>query len=261
MATAPLVDLLKPVCKLQVRDNWRTFVRPGSFYPVGIIVHHTGGQNDLNTVINGRFDLPGPLANLYSDRDDPFTITLISGGRCNHAGAGSQKVLDETRLGIAPSGDAVARGLIDGPNGNGYFYGFECENKGTGQPWPVAQLESMAKVCAAICRHHNWTANRVIGHREWTKRKPDPYGFNMGSFRKLVADYLAPPIPPTVRKEKDVYILGDDVSAWLVVPETKQLVWIQSPDDLNNLKAAGHLPATTTTLLSTLKRAGFVEVR
>ena len=186
----PFVSLLSPVCNLQVRDNWQTYVRPGSFTPVGIMIHHTGGQNDLNIVIKGRSDLPGPLANFYSDRDAPYKVTLISGGRCNHAGGGSALVLSETRRDVAPSGDAAARGLLDGPGGNGYFIGFELENNGIGQDWPTEQLESIARCCAAISKHHGWTANRTIAHREWSKRKPDPRGFSMKDFRGRVAHYI-----------------------------------------------------------------------
>lgn len=158
-----------------------------------MIVHHTGGANDLNTVVVGRPDLAGPLANLYSDRDPPHTITLISGGRCNHAGAGAQVVLDDVRRDVAPTGPAVARGLLDGPTGNGYFHGIEAENLGNGQPWPAQQLETIAAVCAALCRHHGWTSNRVIGHLEWTRRKPDPFGFSMASMRLRVAAILSRP--------------------------------------------------------------------
>lgn len=197
--TADLVAILRPVVNLAVRPNWRTFARPGPFDPVGIIVHHTGGQNDLNTVIAGRPDLAGPLANLYSDRDEPWTFTLISGGRCNHAGEGAALVLGEVRLDVAPSGDALARGLSDGPGGNGWFYGIEAENLGDGrQPWPVPQLEGVARACAAICAHHGWSANRVIAHREWTRRKPDPRGIFMPSMRARVAALLRHPSGPTV---------------------------------------------------------------
>jgi len=185
-----LPAILSPHVTLDVRPDWATHCRPGTFAPVGIVLHHTGGRNDLAIVVNGRPDLAGPLANLYSDRDAPYTITLVSGGRCNHAGAGAQVVLDEARGDIAPCGDAIARGLVDGPVGNGYFYGIEAENLGNGQPWPPGQLEAITHACAALCAHHGWTANRVIGHREWTRRKPDPAGFAMASMRTRIASLL-----------------------------------------------------------------------
>lgn len=205
---ADLVAALHPRVRLAVRDGWQTFARPGSWSPVGVIVHHTAGRNDLNTVIHGRPDLPGPLANLYVDRDAPWTVTLISGGRCNHAGAGAARVLDEVRQDVAPVGDALARGLIDGPVGNGLFYGLEAENMGDGvQHWPVPQLEAIAATCAALCRLHGWSANRVIAHREWTRRKPDPRGVSMPALRARVAALIA---------QEDDMALTDEQAARLV---------------------------------------------
>lgn len=190
---AGLGSTLADVCRsagvvVQEHPGWQTYARPGWFDPIGIIVHHTAGRGDLNVIINGRPDLPGPLANLYSDRDAPYRITVVSAGRCNHAGEGSERVLNEVRAGIAPSGDAAARGLADGPGGNGWFYGIEAENFGDGvQSWPAEQVDAIARCCAAICARMGWTANRVIGHREWTRRKPDPRGFTMPSLRASVA--------------------------------------------------------------------------
>ena len=179
-----LAEILRPVVNLREHSGWQTHVRPGGFEPVGIIIHHTAGKNDLSTVINGRSDLPGPLSNLYFDRDGDFPVTLVSAGRCNHAGAGASLVLDEARDGKAAGPDAAARNLSDGPNGNFFFYGFEAENLGDGvQPWPAEQYSSMVAAAAAICRSHGWSAGHVIGHREWTRRKIDPRGFSMGAFR------------------------------------------------------------------------------
>lgn len=193
---AALGSTLADVCRsagvdVQEFGGWQDYARPGDFAAVGIMVHHTAGRNDLNTIINGRPDLEGPLANLYSDRDAPYRVTVVSAGRCNHAGAGAQRVLDEVRADIAPSGDAGSRGLVDGPGGNGWFYGIEAENLGDGvQPWPSEQFDAIARVCAAICARMGWSANRVIGHREWTRRKIDPRGFGMDALRSRVAELM-----------------------------------------------------------------------
>jgi subtilisin family serine protease/peptidoglycan hydrolase-like protein with peptidoglycan-binding domain len=164
--------------------NWRTNGRPGGFHPIGIMLHHTAGNNDLHVVVNGRPDLNGPLANFYVGRN--AEIHVVSGGRANHAGGGAQRVLDEVRGGVAPPDTAAHRGLSDGPVGNGFFYGFENENLGNGQAWPAAQLDSIARACAALCQLHCWSENRVISHAEWTARKPDPRGIDMNDFRRTV---------------------------------------------------------------------------
>lgn len=158
--------------------------------PIGIIIHHTGGNGaaDLRTVIRGRtgtHPLRGPLANFYVGRD--ASIHMISANVANHAGRGAQTVLDEVRRSAAPSGTAASRRLRDGPSGGTFFYGFECENLGTGQTWPAAQLDAMARAAAALCQRHCWNQNRVISHAEWTHRKSDPQGIDMNEFRARVA--------------------------------------------------------------------------
>jgi len=187
-ARGPLVDwaaLMRSV-GLTVNEsaNWRTRAsgdQQGYFRPIGIVMHHTVGlgQAVLNDIrINVK-------ANFFVDKAG--VINVVAGGRANHAGFGAQLVLDETRQGRAPSGTAAARGLVDGPSGNGHFYGFENENRGNGaDPWPDVQTATMATAAAALCRRHGWTAQRVIGHSEWTRRKVDPRGIDMNAFRTRV---------------------------------------------------------------------------
>lgn len=190
MGTMDLGVLLREA-GLRVNDvgNWRARVRPGGFKPVGIVMHHTALTDSLNTIVHGRSDLLGPLANFHVEKSG--LINLVSAGRANHAGPGAQRVLDETRADIAPSATAIRRGLRDDPIGNMFFYGFENENLGDGvDPWPPEQLDTMARAAAALCRHHGWTANRVISHAEWTRRKPDPRGVDMNVLRARVAHFI-----------------------------------------------------------------------
>jgi hypothetical protein len=165
--------------------NWQTRVSGSTFTPVGIVIHHTGPGASVDLIVNGRPDLSGPLANFYVEKN--ATINLISGGHANHAGPGAQVVLDEVQADIAPADTAQNRGLHDGPSGNSFFYGFENQNAGNGvDPWPEEQLDAIAHACAALCRVHCWTSSRVIGHKEWTARKPDPLGIDMNDFRARV---------------------------------------------------------------------------
>ena len=60
----------------------------------GILCHHTAGAKtlnmpSLNTILQGRPDLPGPLAHLGLGRDGTYYV--IAAGRCNHVGAGTWK--------------------------------------------------------------------------------------------------------------------------------------------------------------------------
>jgi N-acetylmuramoyl-L-alanine amidase/Hemopexin len=181
-----LADLLRSA-GLVVNEvgDWRRRVRPGVFQPVGIMIHHTGGRNDRQVVVDGRPDLRGPLANLYIDRAG--VVHVVSGGLSNHAGSGAQQVLDDVIRDVAPTGTARQRGLRDTAAGNGVFYGFENENRGDGRDdWPEVQLDAMARAAAAICLRHCWHVNRVISHAEWTSRKVDPRGIDMNDFRARV---------------------------------------------------------------------------
>ena len=189
-----LADLMR-AAGLTVNEvgDWRSRHRPGVFAPIGVMMHHTAGTASLDGILKGRTTvvkgkqefLPGPLANFHVEKSG--AINIVSDGNANHAGPGSRRVLDEVSQGIAPSGTAAQRGLTDAIGGNRFFYGFENENKGDGiDPWPEAQLDAMARAAAALCRRHCWSSDRVIAHKEWTSRKPDPT-FDMNDFRARVA--------------------------------------------------------------------------
>lgn len=170
--------------------GWRTNNRNsvGPWGPVnGSMVHHTAsgdGSGITDLCYSGRSDLPGPLCHGVVHKDG--SVSLVGNGRANHAGSGSSAVmnavLNETAL-PSPGPDTV--------DGNTRFYGWECVNKGDGSdPWPGVQLDSIARVQAAICEHHEWSFRSVIGHKEWTTRKIDPRGFSMESLRDRVEELL-----------------------------------------------------------------------
>ena len=156
--------------RVQLYPGWET--RGSSyFYPGGVVCHHTAsaaGSNmpSLGVVINGRPDLAGPLCNVLLARDG--TCVVIAAGRANHAGSGGY------------------RGLV----GNSSVLGIEAENNGVGEPWSQAQMDAYIKLAAAMVDGINRDASWVCAHREWTSRKIDPTGINMGIFRAAVADTL-----------------------------------------------------------------------
>lgn len=156
--------------------NWRTRVRPGTFKPEGVIVHHTASTNyasTLRTVVEGRPDLNGPLCNIYIARGKAH---IISAGRANHAGAGSSKALARMRKNLAPGGTAKKLGYTDDfTGGNGIFVGFEVLSPGNGTELPPADWRVLTHAIAAVLEHIKHPhRNRAIGHAEWTARKIDP---------------------------------------------------------------------------------------
>lgn len=185
---------------VEVRD-WRTHNRnhKGPWGPVnGVMMHHTvttGTQVSVDICYNGHSALPGPLCHGVIDKDG--TVYLVGYGRCNHAGLGDPDVLAAVAAEKALPVDNEAT-----TDGNRHFYGFECVNQGDGNdPWPVAQVEAMEKVAAALCKAHGWTARSVIAHKEWQPGKPDPSGPNfpsMDQFRAKTQELIEgkPPVKP-----------------------------------------------------------------
>jgi peptidoglycan hydrolase-like protein with peptidoglycan-binding domain len=167
--------------KVATVDGWESRGR-GEMGPVlGVMCHHTAGplkgnMPSLDTLKNGRSDLPGPLAQLGLGRDGTFYV--IAAGRCNHAGAGSWQGLQA---------------------GNTNFIGIEAENAGVAaDPWPDVQLKAYRRGVAAILQHAKRSAQFCVGHKEYATpsgRKTDP-DFDMVAFRRDVADIMAGIAPP-----------------------------------------------------------------
>jgi len=149
---------------------------------VGVICHHTAGPRNGNmpsmgTLLQGRPDLPGPLAQLGLGRDGTYFV--IAAGRCNHAGKGSWQ-------GVT--------------TGNSSFIGIEAENTGLSNdsPWPAVQVDAYHRGVAAILKHIGRPAAFCAGHKEYALpagRKDDP-NFDMNPFRAAVAAILAGAAPP-----------------------------------------------------------------
>ncbi len=151
----------------------------------GVLCHHTatpgrnGNMPTLNTIINGRSDLAGPLAQLGLGRDGTYYV--VAAGKCYHAGAG------------------MWQGIV---TGNSSFIGIEAENSGAKAdfPWPDVQMDAYHRGVAAILKHIGKGAEFCAGHKEYALpkgRKPDP-DLDMDEFRRQVATIIAGSAPPPV---------------------------------------------------------------
>lgn len=168
-----LPDVLKNAgLKVALVSGWQNRGRGDVGSIFGVICHHTGTAKNgnmpsLDTLINGRSDLPGPLAQLGLGRDGTFYV--LAAGKCNHAGTGSWK---------------------GKTSGNTNFIGIEAENGGTkNDSWPEVQMDAYRRGVAAILKHVGQDAGFCAGHKEYALpkgRKPDPL-FDMDAFRKNVA--------------------------------------------------------------------------
>jgi peptidoglycan hydrolase-like protein with peptidoglycan-binding domain len=170
--------------KVAVVGDWETRGRGDVGPTFGVICHHTaGGRNgnmpSLQILIDGRSDLPGPLAQLGLGRDGTFYV--IAAGRCNHAGSGSWQNL---------------------ANGNSNFIGIEAENTGLANdfPWPTVQIDAYQRGVAAILNHVGRSADFCAGHKEYALpagRKSDPT-LDMTAFRSAVRAIMKGTAPPPV---------------------------------------------------------------
>lgn len=167
--------------KVAEQPGWRTRGRSEMGAVKGVICHHTAGgasgnMPSLNTIINGRPDLPGPLAQLGLGRDGTYYV--VAAGRCNHAGKGNW------------------RGFT---KGNSNFIGIEAEKTGkASDPWPEVQMDAYRRGVAAILTKIGANSIMCCGHKEYALpagRKNDPT-FNMDTFRQGVAAIMGGTAPP-----------------------------------------------------------------
>lgn len=178
-----LPETLKKVgLKVALVEGWENRGR-GDVGPIrGVICHHTVGKKlgnmpSLRTLIDGRVDLAGPLAQLGLGRDGTFY--MIAAGRANHAGKGTWQGLT---------------------TGNSNFIGIEAENTGLSNdfPWPEIQMDAYRRGVAAILKKIGRGPEFCAGHKEYARpvgRKPDP-SFDMNVFRSSVAAVLNGTAPP-----------------------------------------------------------------
>lgn len=159
-------------------DGWR---ERGSeaFSPWGVIAHHTAGapsgeMPSLRTLVLGRPDLPGPLANIGLGRSG--TVYVVAAGRANHAGAGGWQ------------------GLV----GNSSVLGIEAESAGDGR-WTDAQRATYPVLASALksgCQAPK-DYSLICAHREWAPtRKIDPRGIDMADLRRRAAALAFTPLKP-----------------------------------------------------------------
>jgi peptidoglycan hydrolase-like protein with peptidoglycan-binding domain len=185
-----LPEVLKAAgLKVATVDGWQTRGSGDVGDIRGVLCHHTAGPRQgnmpsLGTILNGRPDLQGPLAQLGLGRDGTFYV--VAAGRCNHAGPGSWQ-------GIT--------------SGNTHFIGIEAENTGKFDdfPWPAIQLESYQRGVAALFKHLGLNVDCCAGHREYALpagRKPDPT-LDMVAFRSSVSSFLNGTAPPILIPAKE----------------------------------------------------------
>jgi len=168
-------------CTVKVYDGWRTRGRPastGQFNTFATLWHHTGTRTSANrpnptlhTIIEGRPDLPGPLAAALIGWDG--VVHVVAAGRANHAGR------------------ARASGPVPAGDGNEMYVGFEIDYDGTQEMGPQ-QYDAAIRAGVAVSRHYDHSANYCRGHKETSVTgKWDPGNVSLDKMRADVAALLS----------------------------------------------------------------------
>lgn len=197
-------------------SSWRDRGRPpstGGFDASGVLCHHTASpagtsdQADLNVLIAGNSEAPGPVSQLYIGRS--ATVYLVAAGRSNHAGSACIPWI---------AGGAKT-------DGNAHLIGIEVGNNGTGERWSDPVTTVYGAVVNALCAWYGWELDRVVLHATTGppagNHKIDPAGpwalqpdlagggagtWDLETWRGFVADCGAP-APPD---EGDI-VTDDDI--------------------------------------------------
>jgi hypothetical protein len=184
--------------------GWRTRGEP-TLDARGSVNHHTAGTSNgtipsLQTLINGKSGVPGPLCNVAQSReaDGNDIFYVIAAGKANHAGLGGWK----------------------GLTGNSSVYGLEIEHTGT---VPLSeQRQRLAARCHAALIRGRATPAMVCQHFEWapTRKIDAAQGVNGDQFRQYVSEALDPQTagPSLSLLEVGMYIAFGPKGAALVGP-------------------------------------------
>lgn len=125
-----------------------------------IVLHHTAGASALSTINYLRNPLVMASYHYVIERDGKVYKCVPVGSKAWHAG-----------LSNGP----------DGRNVNSYSVGIAFANKGDGEPYPQAQVDSALALISEL-RRTNPTIVWITAHRLITNRKIDPKGFGFKAF-------------------------------------------------------------------------------
>ncbi len=196
--------------------SWRTRGRPtstGQFDPAGILCHHTASpagtsaRSDLNVILCGNSEAPGPIAQLYLSREP--VVYLVAAGRANHGGKGR-------RPGVDTGGCADM---------NGALLGIEAGNAGDGRErWSDPMCALYAAMVAALCAWYGWSVttdvylhattgppsggcnSKIDPAGPWTGEPDNTGTWTLDTWRAFCAAGTTPPpepVPPITPTEGD----------------------------------------------------------
>lgn len=164
--------------------------------PQGVVLHDIVCPDSWNRDRAARLLLPGvtqtngktippPIYHFIIDSDGYGWRLAENAAKTNNAGSCDPAAVQRMTQDETPQRPALPRGK----NPNRLTISVAFVRNGQRPPTPT-MWRTAVRLCAALCRDHRWTANRVVAHRELTTRKVDPGRFDMGEFRRDVAETI-----------------------------------------------------------------------
>lgn len=229
-AGIPFTEIPATVYDPTGAHDWRSRGRPastGQFDPQGILCHHTASpegcsdRTDLQCILAGNADAPGPISQLYVGRAG--TVYIVAAGRANHGGKG-----------IRPGVDGSCADM------NAALLGIEAGNSGIGEVWSDAQTDVYGAMVAALCAYYGWSVDSDVYLHATTgppnggcNSKIDPAGpwqrqpslvgsttWDLGTWRGFCNEQGGAPLPPIPPSPDPIQ--EDDVAKCIIhVDETQ----------------------------------------
>lgn len=182
--------------------GWKTRGEPGSFNPLGLLLHHDGMGLGFDSLPENDMNVPQYMARngvngsqLWVSRTGVWVV--LAAGLKWHAGTGG------------------GYGDIPANAGNARTIGVETDHT-FGNPWPKVQLDSINIGSRALARHYGFKASNCAGHKEYAAgRKPDPESFDLNAWRKFIGGAATPAPAPQPAPTGGTYTVqsGDTLSS------------------------------------------------
>ena len=199
----PFVEVTDPVNGLPWTEHAAKMEGERTYAPQGLVNHHTASVGNYPATPWYPVDRLRTKCNVNIKPDG--VVYLISSGYQYDTGYGDRFVLEAVADGDKPPRptDTYVDGKPGGDNPgylvNSYYIDIECDHPGDGRPITQDQYDSLVLFNAGVLLQNGWNINHLIGHKESTRRKIDPYWNNdrntMDTIRfdteKVMESYMA----------------------------------------------------------------------
>ena len=175
----PFVEVTDPVSGLPWTEHAARHEGERDYVPQGLVNHHTASVSNYPATPWYPVDRLRTKCNVNIKPDG--VVYLISSGYQYDTGYGDRHVLEAVAAGDVPPRptDTYASGQPGGTNPgvlmNSWYMDVECDHPGDGRPITAEQYESLVLFNAGVLLEKGWNINHLIGHKESTRRKIDPF--------------------------------------------------------------------------------------